>query len=344
MNKKNFPSPKKILFINNKGGVGKSSISFNVACKFSEMGYKTCIVDLDPQCNLTMYAVGNLKQKDNYELFNEDYKNQNSKSIYEIISPQLEGESDILEEKPKEIKPNLFLIQGDLSMSLYEDSATNAFGQATNGQTLGFRIITAVDRYINYIGREMEIDVFIIDTSPSLGMMNRLFLLGTDYFVVPVLSDAFSFQGIENLGKTLTKWKDNWKTIKQIAKTNNINSKFLLDGDPKFLGYISNKWKPYDKKQTKAQEYWAKKIEESIEPSLSKHSINGDNQNPKLAQLRDYGTIIGKSQESNKAIFQLEKKDTTQINLDGTKQLFEKSNEEFKNLAESIIDKISNKY
>ena len=52
-----------------------------------------------------MYAVENLKQKDNYELFNKDYKNQKSKSIYEIISPQLEGESDILyEEKFKNIK------------------------------------------------------------------------------------------------------------------------------------------------------------------------------------------------------------------------------------------------
>lgn len=268
-----FAIPQKILFINNKGGVGKTSIAFNTASKLAQKGYKTCIVDLDPQCNTTMYAVGNNNNQDSENLFNLEYQNQKPKTIYEIIKPQIEGSGDVLyDEKPSIIKENLYLIAGDLSMSLYEDSASNAYTQALAGQVLGFRIISVVERYLNTIGRELEIDFFIIDTSPSLGMMNRLFLLGSDYFVVPVLSDAFSYQGIENLGATLKRWKNEWISVKQVAKANSIAVDLLLEGNPKCLGYISNKFKPYAKKQTKAQEKWAEKILKSAENNLVAHT------------------------------------------------------------------------
>jgi cellulose biosynthesis protein BcsQ len=47
----------KIVFLNNKGGVGKTTLSFNVACKMADMGHKVLLVDADPQCNLTLLAL-----------------------------------------------------------------------------------------------------------------------------------------------------------------------------------------------------------------------------------------------------------------------------------------------
>ena len=47
-----FPRSKKIIFVNNKGGVGKTTLAFNCGVAFAEKGYKTVLVDLDPQCNL----------------------------------------------------------------------------------------------------------------------------------------------------------------------------------------------------------------------------------------------------------------------------------------------------
>lgn len=62
-------------------------------------------------------------------------------------------------------------------------------------------------------------DIFIIDVSPSLDLLNRIILLSADYFVTPLMPDAFSVQGIENLGLTLEAWKENWRnTGKALAR------------------------------------------------------------------------------------------------------------------------------
>ena len=53
-----FVRSKKLTFFNNKGGVGKTTLGYNVAVKFAEQGYKVCLVDLDPQCNLTRLCLG----------------------------------------------------------------------------------------------------------------------------------------------------------------------------------------------------------------------------------------------------------------------------------------------
>ena len=46
-----FTRSKKLVFFNNKGGVGKTTLAYNAAVEFAEMGYKTVLVDL--VCNVT---------------------------------------------------------------------------------------------------------------------------------------------------------------------------------------------------------------------------------------------------------------------------------------------------
>lgn len=43
-----------ISLFNNKGGVGKSTLGFHLGCALGELGKKTLLVDLDPQCNMTI--------------------------------------------------------------------------------------------------------------------------------------------------------------------------------------------------------------------------------------------------------------------------------------------------
>jgi len=68
-----------------------------------------------------------------------------------------------------------------------------------------------------------EIDLFIIDTNPSLSPLNKTIFLGVDYFLVPMNPDAFNHQGIENLGNFLEQEKRNWHTTsKVLAKEKDI--------------------------------------------------------------------------------------------------------------------------
>ena len=46
---------KSIAVFNNKGGVGKTTLTYHLGCALAELGHKTLLVDLDPQSNLTLF-------------------------------------------------------------------------------------------------------------------------------------------------------------------------------------------------------------------------------------------------------------------------------------------------
>ena len=48
---------KSISVFNNKGGVGKTTLTYHVGHALSEMGYRVLMIDADPQCNLTIYSL-----------------------------------------------------------------------------------------------------------------------------------------------------------------------------------------------------------------------------------------------------------------------------------------------
>ncbi len=48
---------KAISVFNNKGGVGKTTLAFHLAHALAEMGHRTLVIDIDPQCNLTILGM-----------------------------------------------------------------------------------------------------------------------------------------------------------------------------------------------------------------------------------------------------------------------------------------------
>ncbi|PIT93000.1 MAG: hypothetical protein COU06_02365, partial [Candidatus Harrisonbacteria bacterium CG10_big_fil_rev_8_21_14_0_10_38_8] len=234
---------------------------------------------------------------------------------------------------------NLSLLKGDINLSIYEGLLSTAYGQAASGQPLGYFQTSAIDRFLRAKGLSDEIDVFIIDTSPSLGLLNQMILLGADYFVVPMLPDAFSVQGVENLGTIYEKWKMQWRNSAK-ALSGNTETKLVLPGDPLFIGYIVNSYNVYGKQPIADHRSWMKMIPEKVRSYLSnKHCRNGlveESWKSPLNIIQDYGRIPAKCQELGVAIFDL---DPTLIpeNQQGTKENIEKSKEEFTNLSRSIL-------
>lgn len=334
-----FPRTKKLIFVNNKGGVGKTTLAFNCAVSFAKRGYKTAIIDLDPQCNITRLAMGN-------EYYALTLFSESEKTIADVLKGIINGGADIdlsVQFLPVKASENLFLLKGDISLSTYETILTSAFGQAAGGQQIGYFQTSAIDRFLRDKGLNEEIDIFIIDTSPSLGLLNQVIMLGADYFIVPMMPDAFSVQGIENLGIVFEKWKQNWKVTGK-ALSGNTGSKFVLSGEGLFIGYIINSYNVYSKQPIKDHQHWIEEIPKKVKKYLSeKHSRNGLVEqswlNP-LAVIQDYGRIPAKCQELGVAIFDLDPSliDEHQI---GTKENIEKAKEEFKALSEKTLKLLS---
>ncbi|TGR90548.1 ParA family protein, partial [bacterium M00.F.Ca.ET.191.01.1.1] len=49
--------PKIVTIFNNKGGVGKTTLTYHLAHALGEIGKKVLLIDLDPQCNLTIFSL-----------------------------------------------------------------------------------------------------------------------------------------------------------------------------------------------------------------------------------------------------------------------------------------------
>ncbi|HLD21559.1 MAG TPA: AAA family ATPase [Patescibacteria group bacterium] len=331
-----FPRSKKLLFANNKGGVGKTTLAFNCAMSFAKQGYKTVLVDLDPQCNLSRLALGDAQYANT--LFSSTYKD-----MFDVLKGVIEGGSDIDVSVPFIPVPrsnsNLSLMKGSVNLSLYENLLVSAYGLAAAGQRLGYFQTSAIDRFLREKGLHEEVDIFVIDTSPSLSLLNQIIFLGSDYFMVPMMPDAFSVQGIENLGTMFEKWKQNWKVTGK-ALSGDTENKFVLSGDGLFIGYVVNSYNVYGKQPIKDHRHWIAEIPQKVKQFLSeKHCRNGlveKSWKHPLSIIQDYGRIPAKCQEIGVAIFDLDPALIEDIHQ-GTKENIEKSKEEFKILSEKII-------
>ena len=334
-----FARPKQVVYCNNKGGVGKTTLAFNTAVSFAEKGFKTVLVDLDPQCNLSLLALG----AEFYEgtLFSDPGR----KDIYHILEKKITGAGDVDLAVPlKALQTNLFILPGSLSLSLFENLLLNSFNEAAAGGLRGYSDTSAIDRYLRHIGQERQIDIFVIDTSPSLGILNRVIFLGADYFVVPMMADSFSVQGIENLGVVFEQWKKQWKNT-ALAVAGVTPKSHVLNGDCLFIGYIINHHIVYAQKVVKRQREWLERIPQKVKGFLSeRHCRNGlveKSWRDPLGIMQDYGQLAAISMENNRAIHTFEPSVVKELTIEGTKQVFEKAKDEFEILSNNILAVLS---
>lgn len=294
-----FIRTKKLVFLNNKWWVWKTTISYNTAIKFSEKWYKTVLVDLDPQCNLSRLALWENFEKN---IFSED-------NIFWVLKNIVMWGWDVdTSIEFKKIRENLSILPWSLDLSLFEDLLSSSFSEAGSGQALGFFNTSAIDRFLNFKGLNEQIDIFIIDASPSLWLLNKAILLWTDYFVTPLMPDAFSLQWIKNLWKTFTKWKTSWKNSALVMAWD-IPTNRVLRWEWLFLWYILNSYNQYSQKPIKFHDKWIQKIPEEIRLNISeKHCKNwlvNLSWKKSLVDLKDYWQLPAISHIKSKAIFEL---------------------------------------
>uniref|UniRef100_UPI0037518CAA ParA family protein n=1 Tax=Armatimonas sp. TaxID=1872638 RepID=UPI0037518CAA len=197
-----------LTFFNNKGGVGKTSLVYHLAWMLAELGHTVLAADLDPQANLTAAF---LEESELEAIWQDTSRNQGA-TIYRCVAP-LARVGDILPPKLQKIQERLWLIPGDLALSVFEDRLSTEWPEALGSTDLyrPFRVLTAFWQVLQQGAEECGADFIFVDVGPSLGAINRSALIATDYIVVPLGADLFSLQGLRNLGPTLRGWREQWQ-------------------------------------------------------------------------------------------------------------------------------------
>lgn len=244
-----------ISVFNNKGGVGKTTLSFHLAHALAELGHKVLAVDLDPQCNLSIYALTEEQIQGIWDAENEyidepGFEAARSKlseaqftafcseprTVHFLLKPAEEGTGDhTVLPPPLEISKNLHLIPGRLTLHMYEEALARRWSEAFVGQPLAIRTLSEIRRLVLRYAKDYGYDFAIIDTSPSLGQLNKTILTTVDAFLIPCAPDLFSLYGIKNIGNSLSRWHQELKTLYQLIPP--TRRPYMPEHFVGFLGY-----------------------------------------------------------------------------------------------------------
>lgn len=175
-------SIRKQLFLNFKGGTGKSTISASYGFRLAQMGYRTLLIDLDPQGHLTQ-CLG---------LNNQHYP----KTLFNALIEKEEIENVIV----KTDLPTLDIIPSNLNLSPVELSL---FSMNSREFRLK-RLLSSIEK--NY-------ELVVMDASPSIGLLNLNAILASNDLVIPVLADFLSYHGLKILFETLSTIEEDFSFV-----------------------------------------------------------------------------------------------------------------------------------
>lgn len=199
---KSTASAKVVALMNQKGGVGKTTMAFNLAHAFAHQGKKVLCIDMDPQGNFTsLFEAGPREHHIHHLLIN---------SIKELKALHT---GTMLSDVLIHAETNIDLIPAGQELSGFELSVA--------GINAPRQLI--LKRFIEKNELRSKYDVIVIDGPPTLGLLVVNILCATDGVLYPFVPDRFSEQGLKNIQQVVADIAD-----------------MEITSVPKNLGYIPN--------------------------------------------------------------------------------------------------------
>jgi len=162
------PLPRVLAVANQKGGVGKTTTAVNLGACLADLGYRTLVIDLDPQGNAST-GLG----IDTRGL---------AASMYDVVMHDVSLE-DCME--PTSVK-NLFVAPASLDLAGAEIELVPAFSRE-------LKLKRAIDAILD------SFDFVLIDCPPSLGLLTVNGLAAADDVIVPIQCEYYALEGLGQL-------------------------------------------------------------------------------------------------------------------------------------------------
>jgi chromosome partitioning protein len=159
-----------IVFVNQKGGVGKTTSAINMGAALAALGHTTLLVDFDPQGNCTSGIGGP----------------SGLRGVYQVLSGLATLEEVIIQTKV----PNLWLAPSSIDLS---GATVELVDKADRNDYLKRALATVSDRY----------EFILIDCPPSLGILTLNGLNAANEVVIPLQCEYFALEGLSLILQTV---------------------------------------------------------------------------------------------------------------------------------------------
>lgn len=207
-----FPRPKKprVLSISNqKGGVGKTTTTVNLAAALAMGGLNVVVIDADPQGNAST-ALGVVRT-------------EGTPSSYEVLIEQISLE-ETLQQSPE--LPGVRVCPATIDLAGSEVELVSKFRRE-------YLLDNAVKEFV---ANDPDVDVVMIDCPPSLGLLTVNAFVAADEVLIPIQAEYYALEGVSLL----------WRTIEMIRQHLNERLEIghilltMVDGRTKLSADVSS--------------------------------------------------------------------------------------------------------
>lgn len=170
---------RRIAFMNQKGGVGKTTTVANLGAALAELGRRVLVVDIDPQANLTTHL--------DQEIADD------GPTIYEVLTGRATARDAIRETTTEGLR----LLPSSIDLSGAEIELVQEMGRETI-------LKGALEQYVREVAPEISFDFVLVDCPPSLGLLSLNALTTVTEVMIPIQTQFFALRGMSKLLEVVT--------------------------------------------------------------------------------------------------------------------------------------------
>jgi chromosome partitioning protein len=205
----------KIVVLNQKGGVGKSTITVNLGYGLAKAGKKTLILDLDPQGHSSVIYVPEVPKE---ETVSELFRNKNF-DVTRVIRPAVVMQDDTENDQTSEVE-NLFIIPSNIHLAASSESIISR----THREKILHNHLKKIENKFDYI---------LVDCPPTLGVLTVNAIYTADLILIPTSYSKYSLDGISDLFNSIAEVKEsenyNYRILRSIKDSRSTRTNAVIE-------------------------------------------------------------------------------------------------------------------